>query len=1220
MKKRILSFLCAAVLLVTLLPVPALAANNAAGFTDTDGHWAKAYIQEAVQAQILRGVSETSFAPDTGMTRAMFVTAISRLAQQNGAKTAARSKTGFTDVPQDAWYASHLCWAVENGIITGISKTRFAPDGLVTREQMCAIIERLLALLGKTPKESTRSARTFTDGAAISDFAEDAVSLMTRLDIIAGYPDGSFAPKSPVTRAEAAKVLCALDAYLEQTEKNVQSGLISGSGSHHSGSSGDSGNSGSGGSGETKDTYTVTFLTNAGDDTVSNMPSAQRVTSGGHVSPPSLTPAREGYLFIAWLDAEEQLFDFTSAITANTELHAAWKKDMSDPNGSEGPAGDTPISYLYDQDPEAYRLDDGSYTIYYPNLLDVFMLGEFTSEKAQAIADAAGGTIAGQLTGAVPFLQLLVPAKNAAEIEALAEKLMERSDVAYASCDIPMIMDTNAADNNPWPDNALNPETDRGNEENPAGRDWWAEAIHAYTAWENYTQYASPVKVGVIDDGFDTEHKDIKDAYSFLPQYPNQDQTLHGTHVSGIIAARNNDICIRGVADFIQDGDLICVDWGVTNKEGKKVELLSTGDYLNIIKTMLAAGVKVINCSFGIFTDSELKFMKDNGKNNPLAHLFLKFKGSYESYLEVLNNQIQLSGQIALNAISQLLERGVTDFLIVQSAGNGYDGAYKDGIEAVRNGYFASITTDSIRSVIKKRQNGLTVKDYLDHIIIVAGADNGTVDDYYSISRGSNYGTYVTICAPGSNILSLNRDGAFSRCNTLSGTSMSAPMVTGAAALVWGIDPTLTAGEVRYILTHETNTKAVGSKSNGDSLIYPMLDVGMAAKAAYEGRPAHPSPAPDPEPVEELGSGSVKLTFYDKTTNNPIPVTDVFSEYTQIGIGTSVGDEYYQIYGSLYGAANNLDSNLQIGDEGYSLIFTGVHAGHGEFWYEGSSPLYLLVDSNYDLVIPDVEVPEENGVTVKVYLEPKVIIVGDTRVTSANAADILGNGTARYDLDFETLTLTNANITAKVPVSSNGRLDIVLPENTASTLTVTKAGTDVISAFSCTITGNVSEGADSSANPQLTLKGNGLDSLNSYGIHSKWDLDTSKITLEISGTTRAILAEHNMTVFSGSHITCHSGSAAKTVSTGHLHFQDDLEFIITSTIVSPETDPVLLDVDFLSGGWESYYPHYVETQQHEENMKMMDSYVEIDGKPYLRCGDGTTYPTYIRIYRNSSST
>ena len=76
------------------------------------------------------------------MTRSMFVTVLCRL---TGAELDYDGTSEFTDVPSDAWYAPYVAWATKNGIVTGYGDGRFGPEEPVSREQMCVLIQRLLA-------------------------------------------------------------------------------------------------------------------------------------------------------------------------------------------------------------------------------------------------------------------------------------------------------------------------------------------------------------------------------------------------------------------------------------------------------------------------------------------------------------------------------------------------------------------------------------------------------------------------------------------------------------------------------------------------------------------------------------------------------------------------------------------------------------------------------------------------------------------------------------------------------------------------------------------------------------------------------------------------------------------------------------------------------------------------------------------------------------------
>ena len=172
-------------------------------FTDIENHWAKDNIFFVVSRGLLNGTSATTFSPNTGMTRGMFVTALGRLAGINPDSY----RTGkFTDVKADAYYAPYVNWAASKGIVSGTTDTTFAPDSQITREQMAVILKNYAAKLGYTiPK--TLKAVTFADNAKISSQAKEAVQSMQQAGILAGKTNNRFDPKGTATRAEVATVL-----------------------------------------------------------------------------------------------------------------------------------------------------------------------------------------------------------------------------------------------------------------------------------------------------------------------------------------------------------------------------------------------------------------------------------------------------------------------------------------------------------------------------------------------------------------------------------------------------------------------------------------------------------------------------------------------------------------------------------------------------------------------------------------------------------------------------------------------------------------------------------------------------------------------------------------------------------------------------------------------------------------------------------------------------
>ena len=177
--------------------------NSVPNFTDINGHWAKEHILFTVSRGLFSGTSETTFSPDSPLTRGMFVTAFGRLAGINPADYQNRA---FTDVKADACYAPYVNWAAKTGIVGGITSTTFAPDSNITREQMAVILKNYADKMGY-PIPKTLEAVTLADNAKISFWAKDAVKAMQQAGILSGKANNLFDPNGNATRAEAATVL-----------------------------------------------------------------------------------------------------------------------------------------------------------------------------------------------------------------------------------------------------------------------------------------------------------------------------------------------------------------------------------------------------------------------------------------------------------------------------------------------------------------------------------------------------------------------------------------------------------------------------------------------------------------------------------------------------------------------------------------------------------------------------------------------------------------------------------------------------------------------------------------------------------------------------------------------------------------------------------------------------------------------------------------------------
>lgn len=187
---------------VSRLQEEALASNDL--FTDIpQAAWAREEINGLAKAGVINGKTDTLFAPNDTVTRAEFA---KMLMGTLGLASNAYTTSSFRDVPTDAWYFAAVESAYNLGIINGVSAGTFAPNALITRQDMAVMVARAAEIAGKTISE-TAEAKAFADEGSIADYAKASVDTLVKGGVINGMSDTEFAPLANATRAQAAKIL-----------------------------------------------------------------------------------------------------------------------------------------------------------------------------------------------------------------------------------------------------------------------------------------------------------------------------------------------------------------------------------------------------------------------------------------------------------------------------------------------------------------------------------------------------------------------------------------------------------------------------------------------------------------------------------------------------------------------------------------------------------------------------------------------------------------------------------------------------------------------------------------------------------------------------------------------------------------------------------------------------------------------------------------------------
>ena len=150
---------------------------------------------------LMSGVSGGRFAPDDTLTRAMLVQTLYAMEGRPAAASA-----GFADVASGDWYASAVNWAAANGVVSGVSETGFGPNNALTREQLALILYRFAQYKGYDVT-GTSDLAAYADGSSVSGWAAEAMSWAVNAGLISGVGGNQIAPTGTATRAQVAQIL-----------------------------------------------------------------------------------------------------------------------------------------------------------------------------------------------------------------------------------------------------------------------------------------------------------------------------------------------------------------------------------------------------------------------------------------------------------------------------------------------------------------------------------------------------------------------------------------------------------------------------------------------------------------------------------------------------------------------------------------------------------------------------------------------------------------------------------------------------------------------------------------------------------------------------------------------------------------------------------------------------------------------------------------------------
>lgn len=164
--------------------------------------WYYDAVEYVYENGLMSGVSSGWFAPNDTITRAMVVQTLYAMEGRPSAASA-----GFADVAPGDWYAGAVNWAAANGVVSGVSETSFAPNSALTREQLALILYRYAQYKGYDTTQGGMAIREFADYGSISSWAAEAMGWAVNAGLISGVGGNQIAPTGTATRAQVAQIL-----------------------------------------------------------------------------------------------------------------------------------------------------------------------------------------------------------------------------------------------------------------------------------------------------------------------------------------------------------------------------------------------------------------------------------------------------------------------------------------------------------------------------------------------------------------------------------------------------------------------------------------------------------------------------------------------------------------------------------------------------------------------------------------------------------------------------------------------------------------------------------------------------------------------------------------------------------------------------------------------------------------------------------------------------
>ena len=180
--------------------------ENGTPFTDVaPDSWYEESVDFAYFNGLMNGLSATTFGPDATTTRAQIVTILYRYA--GSPEVSGATPFTDLDVQSGSWYMDAVTWAYQNSIVNGTSNTTFSPDSKVTREQLVTILYRYCDNYLNMNVNALESISKYSDVSAVDSYAVRPFQWAVAKGYVSGTSATTLSPDASATRAQIATIM-----------------------------------------------------------------------------------------------------------------------------------------------------------------------------------------------------------------------------------------------------------------------------------------------------------------------------------------------------------------------------------------------------------------------------------------------------------------------------------------------------------------------------------------------------------------------------------------------------------------------------------------------------------------------------------------------------------------------------------------------------------------------------------------------------------------------------------------------------------------------------------------------------------------------------------------------------------------------------------------------------------------------------------------------------